>query len=65
MGAPFSDRPPVTDPRYVFSPAVTPLFLILGILAWGYPEESLQVFELYVGAMILKAMLRARWPLGY
>jgi len=23
MGAPFSDRPPVTDPRYVFSPAVT------------------------------------------
>src|SRR5829696_943953 len=24
MGAPFSDRPPVTDPRYVFSPAVTP-----------------------------------------
>jgi hypothetical protein len=42
-----------------------PLFLILGTLAWGYPEESLQVFELYVGAMILKAMLRARWPLGY
>src|SRR3954453_6898092 len=23
MGAPFSDRPPVTGPRYVFSPAVT------------------------------------------
>jgi hypothetical protein len=23
MGAPFSDRPPVTDPRYVFSPAIT------------------------------------------
>src|SRR3954452_23807575 len=23
MGAPFSDRPPVTDPRYVFSLAVT------------------------------------------
>jgi hypothetical protein len=23
MGAPFSDRPPVTGPRYVFSPAIT------------------------------------------
>ena len=42
-----------------------PLFLILGILAWGYPEETLLVFAFYVGALVLKARLRARWPLRH
>ena len=35
-----------------------PLFLIIGVLAWGYPEEALQVFEYYVGVLVLKAVLR-------
>ena len=42
-----------------------PLFLILGILAWGYPEEALQVCGVYVGGLMLKATLRSRWPLGH
>ncbi len=40
-----------------------PLFLILGVLAWGYPREALHVFGLYVGVMVLRAKLRARRPL--
>ena len=35
-----------------------PLFLIIGVLAWGYPEEALQVFDFYVGVLVLKAVLR-------
>ncbi len=35
-----------------------PLFLIIGVLAWGYPEEALQVLEFYVGVLVLKAVLR-------
>jgi hypothetical protein len=33
MGATFSDRPSVTDPRYVFSPAVT--WAVAAINAWN------------------------------
>ena len=39
-----------------------PLFLIIGVLAWGYPQEALHVFGLYVGVLVLKAKLRARRP---
>jgi len=42
-----------------------PLFLILGVLAWGYPQEALYVFGFYVGALVLKARSRARWPLRH
>ncbi len=42
-----------------------PLFLILGVLAWGYPQEALHVFGLYVGVLVLKAKLRARRPLRH
>lgn len=42
-----------------------PLFLILGVLAWGYPEEALHVFGFYVGALMLKARHRSRWPLRH
>lgn len=42
-----------------------PLFLIVGVLAWGYPEEALHVFGIYVGALVLKARCRARWPLRH
>ena len=40
-----------------------PLFLILGLLAWGYPREALFVFGLYVGVLVFRAKLRARRPL--
>ena len=42
-----------------------PLFLILGVLALGYPEEALHVVGLYVGVLVLKAKLRARRPLRH
>jgi hypothetical protein len=45
--------------------SMEPLFLIVGVLAWGYPEEALQLSGIYVGLLVLKAMLRARWPLGH
>src|SRR3954454_3696457 len=42
MGAPFSDRPPVTAPRYVFSPAVT---LVGCRLLALYEDFPVKVFE--------------------
>ena len=42
-----------------------PLFLIIGVLALGYPQEALHVFGLYVGVLVLKAKLRARRPLRH
>ena len=41
------------------------ILLILGVLAWGYPQEALHVFGLYVGVLVLKAKLRARRPLRH
>ncbi len=42
-----------------------PLFLILGVLAWGYPREALHVFGLYVGVLVFRTRFRARRPLRH
>jgi hypothetical protein len=39
-----------------------PLFLILGVLAWGYPREAPPVSGLYVGVLVLKAKRRSDTP---
>jgi hypothetical protein len=31
-----------------------PLFLIVGVLAWGYPEEALRLSGIYVGVLVLR-----------
>jgi ankyrin repeat protein len=43
MGAPFSDRPPVTGPRYVFSPAFTHAEAVRMLLAAGADPNALSV----------------------
>jgi hypothetical protein len=60
MGAPFSDRPPVTGPRYVFSPAITldQPWMVLHERAHGYHYQFLddcyntaEVMAAFRGAM--------------
>ena len=43
-------------------PGMGPLFLILGVLAVGYPETTLSIVGLYHALMVLQAW---RWRSGY